>query len=789
MLFYDNNIIAFQNKDIMKKILTTSILLATAGLFVTTFAIDDNTVRVGKIQQKAACVNTKALHMDYRATQMPDVMPKTLRQNTTGSIMADFSVQNGTSQESVWSEGFDNGSLADWTQDNGEGNEVSFTLKQPKGDKAFTSIDPNDKASLYVDGPINVIRRTIGTLTSKDIAVPANAQLHAYTYFDPMWNEYATLSITASADNFDTQTELWNSKDVDDKDSKWRPMDVDLSAFAGKDIKLRIVYGPGTNDGFGVGGYLGSFYVDGMSVTGVKTVDQINVKTGEEIQFTDLSTGSPTSWEWSFPGGTPETSTDQNPKVYYTKPGSYDVTLKVAGADGENVVTKKAFVSVEGQEPVAKIGFPADFRDLTTRTRMVAPLATVHYSDESAGYPDKYSWAIYSEYELKNNTSTIFTPSHVYTTKDVDFNHEKLNKYYVTHIAQNETGYTYQDDSVQVQFDGMITNFEPKDGYQTNFTDGELTLPGANNLDITAWAEKFSKPSRPMLLTGVYVNFTKAAAEELIDQIANVSFSLYTSENGVPGKKIDLLDTWTLTELNYALTTNQGIVELQLNRKYVINDEFFIVIDGIPEKSETTECSFAMAPMRDHGNTAYMLKKGKWQPFTGYLQAAPGGQTSLAVFPVVRHSVIIPAQISSEGEVTVDNDSVVVGKEAGTVSKTIFSQMGWKDAKDNSSWCRITNKPGEYTADILQIEYDALPDGVDDREGYVSITDSVDVLKLRVVQHRKSTSGIDSAAVGDTPNANVELYDLNGCRITSANLPKGIYIMRQGNKTRKIVRK
>lgn len=112
-----------------------------------------------------------------------------------------------------------------------------------------------------------------------------------------------------------------------------------------------------------------------------------------------------------------------------------------------------------------------------------------------------------------------------------------MNKWYVTHIAQNETGYTFQDDSVQVQFDGYITNFEPKDGYQTNFTDGNLTLPGANKLGITAWAEKFSKPSTPMLLTGMYVNFTKASAEELTDQIANVSFSLYTSKTDSPTRR------------------------------------------------------------------------------------------------------------------------------------------------------------------------------------------------------------------------------------------------------------
>ena len=33
------------------------------------------------------------------------------------------------------------------------------------------------------------------------------------------------------------------------------------------------------------------------------------------------------SWSWSFPGGFPSTSNDEDPIVIYNQPGSYDVTL------------------------------------------------------------------------------------------------------------------------------------------------------------------------------------------------------------------------------------------------------------------------------------------------------------------------------------------------------------------------------------------------------------------------------------------------------------------------------
>lgn len=43
--------------------------------------------------------------------------------------------------------------------------------------------------------------------------------------------------------------------------------------------------------------------------------------------FTDASSNSPTSWAWSFPGGSPASSTAQNPSVTYTASGVYTVSL------------------------------------------------------------------------------------------------------------------------------------------------------------------------------------------------------------------------------------------------------------------------------------------------------------------------------------------------------------------------------------------------------------------------------------------------------------------------------
>lgn len=64
------------------------------------------------------------------------------------------------------------------------------------------------------------------------------------------------------------------------------------------------------------------------------------------VEFTDLSTNSPVSWSWTFPGGSPATSTQQNPTVVYNTPGTYNVTLTVTNLVASNTVTKNSFISV-----------------------------------------------------------------------------------------------------------------------------------------------------------------------------------------------------------------------------------------------------------------------------------------------------------------------------------------------------------------------------------------------------------------------------------------------------------
>ncbi len=83
----------------------------------------------------------------------------------------------------------------------------------------------------------------------------------------------------------------------------------------------------------------------GQSMTVNFMADETEGCAGMEVAFTDNSFGA-TSWMWSFPGGSPETSIEQNPTVAYGVQGAYDVTLEISNGTNTTEITKSNYISV-----------------------------------------------------------------------------------------------------------------------------------------------------------------------------------------------------------------------------------------------------------------------------------------------------------------------------------------------------------------------------------------------------------------------------------------------------------
>jgi len=100
-------------------------------------------------------------------------------------------------------------------------------------------------------------------------------------------------------------------------------------------------------------GSQGSFYRKAPLLTTAFTASNTLICNGSTVQFTDQSVGSPTGWNWTFEGGTPATSTLQNPVVTYATPGTYDVSLTITKNTLTNTLSKTDYIQVDGNVTTA----------------------------------------------------------------------------------------------------------------------------------------------------------------------------------------------------------------------------------------------------------------------------------------------------------------------------------------------------------------------------------------------------------------------------------------------------
>lgn len=112
--------------------------------------------------------------------------------------------------------------------------------------------------------------------------------------------------------------------------------------------------------------------------------DEMVVCAGSTVNFTDLSTGA-TSWNWTFEGGTPATSTDQNPSVVYSAEGTYDVTLEVSNGSATNSTTITDYITV-----VNGVAQP----DTPTGTTLSCAGSDLEYTTNPVSNADSYVWEV-----------------------------------------------------------------------------------------------------------------------------------------------------------------------------------------------------------------------------------------------------------------------------------------------------------------------------------------------------------------------------------------------------------
>ena len=147
----------------------------------------------------------------------------------------------------------------------------------------------------------------------------------------------------------------------------------------------------------------------------------ISVEQGASVTYTSTSTGA-TSLAWTFEGGSPESSTNEEVTVTYSTTGSFTTTL-VAYGEGDRQNTKSITVNVGEPTPVFIVDFVADYTTINVGE-------TVNFTNNTtatlAGEP--YTGDVYFQWNfnagnilggLTGSTSTDINASYTYTTAGV----------------------------------------------------------------------------------------------------------------------------------------------------------------------------------------------------------------------------------------------------------------------------------------------------------------------------------------------------------------------------------
>lgn len=130
------------------------------------------------------------------------------------------------------------------------------------------------------------------------------------------------------------------------------------------------------------------------------TCNMLNGQVPLNVNFTDLSAYSPTSWNWDFGDGSE--SNLKNPSHLYQYQGTFSVTLTTSNAFGSDSETKVNYITVTDNSPNPSMG--------CSNSEGPCPL-TINFEDHSSNSPTAWYWNFGDGF-----TSTMQNPQHTYTS-------------------------------------------------------------------------------------------------------------------------------------------------------------------------------------------------------------------------------------------------------------------------------------------------------------------------------------------------------------------------------------
>lgn len=515
-------------------------------------------------------------------------------------LTADFGASEG--MVSYYEQGWDSqAEFNTWTYSGSS----SSTWKLGNASKPFSTIDDNSKSSMV----LNYSSGQNEVATSPAIDIREGSQLEFYCYASGIFLYYGAWTLYAIVDGESTVLidQFQWAQDKGYEGPSWERFTVNLADYAGKKVKFSFVY---------QGDYGEDEAIDGFKIKQMATGDDatVSIKQGESVHFLDTSKGNVTSWNWTFEGGTPSTSTEQNPVVTYNEIGTYAVTLTVGDGNSTATKTRNAYVTVSGEAPIAAVGMP-DGAYLSPWVMMFVPTnEPLTFKDASTGNPTQWSWTISG---AEPSTSNEQNPTVTYTTEGT---------YGIRLEVANDVGsnvFETVDNAIQAGGGQEIWNIAPEE--TTSLTMMEMgwwgNYAGTNWLGMGEFAEHFDAPLTDATISKVNIYFGKVTAASA-DADINVKIAA-AGDDGMPG---EILGSTSLkaSQLAYDPTTvNATEFVFDTPVEVTAGTEFFAVVGPFPNdngddiaillcrRGEGEKCT-AYHFVYDEGADYNYLDTGKW---------------------------------------------------------------------------------------------------------------------------------------------------------------------------------
>nr|NQU89323.1 PKD domain-containing protein [Bacteroidota bacterium] len=249
--------------------------------------------------------------------------------------------------------------------------------------------------------------------------------------------------------------------------------------------------------------------------------DQALIPPSCPVSFSDLSSGVPTSWEWTFEGGNPGTSNEPNPgQVIFANADAFDVTLTVTNEIGTDTRVYENMITVD-DDLLPDVDFEADKIATCTGT-------PVYFADLTQYCPESWEWD--------------FTPDDVICLEGTDqysqnpvVQFESNGSYGVELTSTNVVGSSTQYKAGFIHAGGIpapfAESFEAGSFHENGWTvvnpDGSITweivsptcTPGGNNAVMMNCRDYYALGQRDQLISPVF-NFTDAISPGLLFKYA-----------------------------------------------------------------------------------------------------------------------------------------------------------------------------------------------------------------------------------------------------------------------------